>query len=462
MHHAGGYRLWHDDVRPRALTLSLALRASLARQREPMSLCSMSTNATASFSGISVQTFREVAKDAFGWVEGENYQFACVETGTSTTLYERVVPEDGDCDALIASVTVTSERQEKGVVWAHPYFSGSIGIVTKAEATSSSGWAWTRPFTWQLWLALGLTAMLLPMVIYLLEVMSIKRRVSMKDAVRGYNESAWRTVWVMIQGETMAVTNIAARTVVIVLCFASLILSSSYTANLAAFLTLKSYGEINSVSDLIGLGPSTIEVYQDRFLEGYGLRTINVTVNGPQDISRELGSVESGRVSAFLFDREVVQFLVATWPQCGLRLLPGITEPFDYGLAFGPSTPRPVVDAVSVAILLNTEDRTIQEWGDEFLLSNSPCLEGSTGSELDQLGFNEVYGLWVLIVASVFVGLVLMLAMRYSYRRDPDWLREGEPASLSPAASSDVARKFERGDSRETRNSDLYKIESHL
>ena len=115
-----------------------------------------------------------------------------------------------------------------------------------------------------------------------------------------------------------------------------------------------------------------------------------------------------------------------------------------------------------VSILLNTEDRTIQEWGDEFLLSNSPCLEGSTGSELDQLGFNEVYGLWVLIVASVFVGLVLMLAMRYSYRRDPDWLREGEPASLSPAASSDVARKFERGDSRETRNSDLYKIESHL
>ena len=80
--------------------------------------------------------------------------------------------------------------------------------------------------------------------------------------------------------------------------------------------------------------------------------------------------------------------------------------------------------------------------------------------------------LWaVLLVALAELGdksqvLALMLAMRYSYRRDPDWLREGEPislpASLSPAASSDVARKFERGDSRETRDSDLYRVESHL
>ena len=429
---------------------------------EPMASCTTASNSSTEFTGLSIQTFREVARDAFDWVEGENYQFVCVDTDTPTTLYERVVPTDGDCNAFIASTTITAERQEKGVVWAHAYYSGSIGVVTKAAELSSSGWAWTRPFTWQLWLALGLTAFVLPLVVFFLEVMSIKRRVSMKESLRGYNESAWRTLWVMIQGGSMGVTNLAARTVVIVLCFASLILSSSYTANLAAFLTLKSYGEINDIRDLIGLSVSTVEVYQPRFQDGYGLRTVVANITSADDIVREMRDVESGRLAAFLIDREVAQFEVAKWPQCGLRLLPAITEPFDYGLAFGPGTPRPVVDAFSVGILLNTEDRTIQEWADDFLLSNSPCLEGSTGGELDQLTFTEVYGLWVLIVGSIVLGMIIMAGKRYhKYRRNPEWGRE-LPTDMSTAGSADLAHKFMRGDSRETKTSDLYRIESDL
>ena len=60
------------------------------------------------------------------------------------------------------------------------------------------------------------------------------------------------------------------------------------------------------------------------------------------------------------FSREIVQPIVANWPLCGLRLLPQTVEPFNYGLAFGPDTPRAVVDAFSTSILLNKEDRTIQ------------------------------------------------------------------------------------------------------
>ena len=123
---------------------------------------------------------------------------------------------------------------------------------------------------------------------------------------------------------------------------------------------------------------------------------------------------------------------------------------------------RPVVDAFSVGILLNTEDRTIQEWADDFLLSNSPCLEGSTGGELDQLSFTEVYGLWVLIVGSIVLGMIIMAGKRYhKHRRNPEWGRE-LPMDMSSAGSADLARKFMRGDSRETKTSDLYRIESDL
>lgn len=376
---------------------------------EPMAYCDLNSNASSSFSGLSIQVFRDIADDVLNWKEGVDYQFVCVTTDTPTTLYERVVPEDGDCDAFIASTTITAERTENGVVWAHPYFDGSIGVIVRSDPKSSSGWAWTRPFTWELWLALGVTIVFLPLIIYYLEVLSITRQVTAKDSVKGYGEASWRTMWVMIQGETMGVTNLAARVVVIVLSFASLIISSSYTANLAAFLTIKSYGEINSIKDLVGMSVSTVEVYQDQFLRRYGLRTMEANISSFDDIKREMADVAAGTITGFLIDREVAQYYVAQWPGCQLRLLPQITEPFNYGLAFGASMPRDIVDAFSLSIMQNQEDGTIQEWGDTYLMSSSACLQDSdTSQDIAQLSFTQVYGLWVMIGGAIGVGMLLM------------------------------------------------------
>ena len=113
----------------------------------PMSSCSTATNSTESFKGLSIQVFRETARDALDWNEGDEYKFACVETSTTDTLLERVVPADGDCDAFIASTTITHERQRSGVVWATSYYDGSIGVVVKAEYKTSNGWGWVLAST---------------------------------------------------------------------------------------------------------------------------------------------------------------------------------------------------------------------------------------------------------------------------------------------------------------------------
>ena len=308
----------------------------------------------------------------------------------------------------------------------------------------------------------------LPLVIFMLEVFSIKRRISLKDSARGFHESLWRTLWVLIQGETMAVSNLAARVTVIVLAFSSLILSASYTANLAAFLTLKSYGSVNRVEDLQGLAVSTVEVYQPRFASRYGIKTLTADISSPEDIIAEAGEVVSGQLAGWLHDTEVAQYYVATWPNCELRLLDQRVEPFDYGLAFNSRVNASIVDAFSLSILKLIEDGTIPDIGDTFLLTDSPCLSPEDSeSEIAQLSFSQVYGLWVLLGAGVFLGLVIVLLKRWHKRRyNPQWgLSEGpalrRTASLE-TSESDVARKFERGDSREVKRSDLERFDSHL
>jgi hypothetical protein len=296
----------------------------------------------------------------------------------------------------------------------------------------------------------------------------------------------------------MAVSNLAARVAVIMLAFSSLILSASYTANLAAFLTLKSYGSLNRIEDLQGtavriedrpthsLSPtltlsasltrstsslvrqvSTVEVYQPRFASRYGIKTLTADITGPDAIIAEAGDVVSGQLAGWLHDTEVIQYYVATWPNCELRLLDQKVEPFEYGLAFAPSVDPSIVNAFSLSILKLIEDGTIPEIGDTFLLADSPCLNPEDNeSEIAQLSFGQVYGLWVLLAAGILVGFLVMMTKRWiKWRRNPEWGLAGAPkfkrtASLE-TSESDVHR-FERGDSREVRKSDLERIESHL
>lgn len=430
---------------------------------EPMAKCSRNSNASVSFSGLSIDSFRAAAKGALNWEEGVDYMFACVDTDTPTTLTEKILPADGACDAFIASTTISSDRTEAGVVWAYPYWSGSIGIIIKSTPKSTDGWAWTKPFTWKLWLAIGLTVMFLPIIVYFLEVLSIKRRVSMSDSLKGYAEATWRTLWVMIQGETMGVSMMGARVVVIVLAFVALILSASYTANLAAFLTLKSFSSVSSIYDLQGLAVSTVEVYQDRILSRYGLKTVEARITSVEDIADEAALVAQGVLAGFLIDAEVAQYLVATWPDCALTLLPQTIEPYDYGLAFNPRTDTAIVDAFSLSIIRLLEDGTIADIGSKYLLEDSPCLnQGISNEEIGQITFMQVYGLWVLIGAGVVAGLSIVLFLRLYKNKRNSWGSSEQSKPQVQRIESDMIHKFERGDSREVGVSDLLRIESHL
>lgn len=105
------------------------------------------------------------------------------------------------------------------------------------------------------------------------------------------------------------------------------------------------------------------------------------------------------------------------------------------------------------------------------MLTDSACLNlDDNESEIAQLSFSQVYGLWVLLAAGVLLGLLMMGTKRwFKFRRNPQWGLSGlsggpafqRTASLE-TADGDLARRFERGDSRELKKSDLERVNSHL
>jgi len=71
----------------------------------------------------------------------------------------------GDCDIFVAWTTISEDRTRLGVEWAIPYYSGSVAILTQSTPTMEQGWAFFKPFTWDLWVAMGVTAIVLPIIV---------------------------------------------------------------------------------------------------------------------------------------------------------------------------------------------------------------------------------------------------------------------------------------------------------
>lgn len=70
---------------------------------------------------------------------------------TVTSVISDLATGEGRCDAAMAAITITSEREAMGVQFAFPYTKGSIGIMVKTEKGTSNGWAWVQPFSTDLW-----------------------------------------------------------------------------------------------------------------------------------------------------------------------------------------------------------------------------------------------------------------------------------------------------------------------
>jgi hypothetical protein len=81
----------------------------------------------------------------------------------------------------------------------------------------------------------------------------------------GLKECLWHSISQTLSIDVFKVSSLPARIVTASYAFLVLIITHTYTANLAAFLTVKQLDtKINSVEDLVGKTVATLPTYVDR------------------------------------------------------------------------------------------------------------------------------------------------------------------------------------------------------
>ena len=89
---------------------------------------------------------------------------------------EDMVDPDGSCFMVSSGVEITDDYIRSGIKFSWPVYKSGLQImVAAAPEPPADYWAFTRPFSLHIWLAMGLTAMFIAVFIYSMERFSYSR-----------------------------------------------------------------------------------------------------------------------------------------------------------------------------------------------------------------------------------------------------------------------------------------------
>ncbi|PRQ27948.1 putative ionotropic glutamate receptor, metazoa [Rosa chinensis] len=141
-------------------------------------------------------------------------------------------------DAAVGDITIRANRSLY-VDFTLPYIESGISMVVpiKEDTNSKNTWVFLKPLTWDLWAASGCFFIFIGFVVWVLE-----HRIN-KDFRGSPNQQISTSFWfglsTMVFTHREQVVSCLARFVVIVWCFVVLIMTQSYAAILATFLTVQ-------------------------------------------------------------------------------------------------------------------------------------------------------------------------------------------------------------------------------
>uniref|UniRef100_A0A182HTL3 Ionotropic glutamate receptor C-terminal domain-containing protein n=1 Tax=Anopheles arabiensis TaxID=7173 RepID=A0A182HTL3_ANOAR len=342
--------------------------------------------------------------------------------------YTFILQEDGRADLAITDLTITSDR-ESAVDFTMPFMNLGISILfRKPTKEPPSLFSFMSPFSKQVWLYLGGAYMMVSMSLFVLGRISPKEWDNPYPCIEepeelenqfSFSNSMWFTIGALLQqGSEIAPKAPATRAVASIWWFFTLIMVSSYTANLAAFLTVEQVvSPINNAEDLAAAGGavkygakrdgSTISFFKDAeygtYAKMYQFMMANqdlLTSSNPEGLQR----VKTENY-AFLMESTSIEYIVER--ECDVTQIGGLLDDKGYGIAMRKNSPYR--SALSEAVLRLQEQGVLtslkRKWWKEKR-GGGACEQSTSEDGAEELDMDNVGGVFfVLFVGCSFASL---------------------------------------------------------
>eukprot|EP00794_Sanderia_malayensis_P008973 gene8973-9931_t len=363
--------------------------------------------------------------------------------GTSNGMIRDLINKDADI--AIGSFTITAER-EKAIDFTKPFMDFTMSLIMeKPPQAEVNIFAFLQPFKLELWVSVAAIIFITGSVLFVLDRYSPAgfREVAMKKGEGTGEEFNLRnSIWFMAasmlqQGPDYTPRGAGGRILAASFWFFSIIIVSTYTANLAAFFTKKSMEtSIKSLEDL---------AKQDKINYGVldGGQTQSFFKNSKLPLYRKMyGQMESRKTFAkstssaiqqvreggyaYLTEHPMLSYYNQQQP-CNTVLLKNLLEAKSYGL--GLRIDSEWTNPLSVQILKLRERGVVEQIRRKWWDQKSSCpVAQDVKVKTPSLEFMSVAGVYVILAC----GAILALAMLFVEVKYPDLFTKNWRTACKP------------------------------
>ncbi|GJQ74508.1 hypothetical protein Trydic_g21375 [Trypoxylus dichotomus] len=383
------------------------------------------------YEGFGIDIIHELSK-----ILGFNYTIIVQEDGANGSKDEKTGKWSGMigkvremvADLAIGDLTITSER-ENAVDFTHPFMTLGISILyKKPEPVPPSLFMFTSPFSPQVWLFLGVAYVLVSLSLFVMGRLSPSEWQNPYPCIEEpeflinqftFKNSFWFTIGsLMQQGTELAPIGMSTRMLAGVWWFFTLIMVSSYTANLAAFLTVttletpfKNIEELAKQKEIkygAKANGATAFFFRDSDRDDY--RTIwKYMEKNPSVMVKENneGVIRVQKENyAFLMESTSIEYV--TERQCALDKVGGQLDEKGYGIAMRKgSTYRPLFNTAILKLQETGMLTTLRiKWWKEKL-GGGTCQERSSAANVTPLDLKNVGGVFLVLGIGTFLGILM-------------------------------------------------------
>ncbi|XP_023537857.1 glutamate receptor 2.1-like [Cucurbita pepo subsp. pepo] len=402
---------------------------------------------TTKVSGYCIEVFKAVIEAlpyAVGYELIPFHKTAAEPGGTYNDLVYQIYL--GNFDALVGDLTIRANRS-KYIDYTLPFAESGVSLVVPIKSVkNTNAWVFIQPLKGRLWSLTGGFFLIMALVVWVLE-----HRIN--EDFRGHplNQictSLWYSFSTMVFAHREITFNNWTRFAVIIWLFVVLIITQSYTASLASYLTVQDLKpavtdihQLQRNGEFIGhkVGSFIREILKSLEFDESQLRTYRTAEELHELLSK--GS-SNGGISAAMDEIPYIKLFLAKY--CSQYTTTEPTYKAD-GFGFGFPIGSPLVSDISRAILEVTESDRMREIENAWFKKVRECSV-SEASQLSstRLSVDSFWALFV-IVASVSAVCIICYMVKFLYDERGLWWYTNAPKRQR---FHQVGRKFMDRDAR--------------
>ncbi|XP_063242513.1 glutamate receptor ionotropic, kainate 2-like isoform X1 [Bacillus rossius redtenbacheri] len=386
------------------------------------------------YEGFGIDLIKEMGSMLqfnYTFVLHNDSSYGNIKNGEWTGMIRKI--RDGVVDLAITDLTITAER-ESGADFTMPFMNLGISILyKKPKKAPPELFSFMAPFSLGVWGCMLSVYVGTSVLLYLMGRICPYEWVSpfpcMEEPDELENQFSlgncmWFTIGSLLQqGSEIAPIASSTRMAALALAFFKLILVSSYTANLAAFLTIETttspftdvkslaqqktvkYGAKMNGATYLFFKESTDPVYQKMYK--YMLENKDEVMSETNEIGEERVK-SSDEDYAFLMESSSIDYIVER--NCDLARVGGLLDNKGYGIAMKKGAPYR--NLLTTAVLKLQESGKLTSLVDKWWKQErggGACKDKAASNSPEALGLQNVGGVFLVLVTGTILAAILTI-----------------------------------------------------